>query len=133
MEFKENWHTVVKALEKIIPNYEEVNRYLSLGYAEKARIYAVNSAHIESNFSVLDAGIGPGSLSKIVVSRFDPIMLVGFDFSTKMLKAAAEKLATVNSNKTKTTFNSLEAFSSVYLSETKPLTKSSLRFPSETL
>jgi len=96
MKPKENWYTVVKALEKIIPYYEEVNDFLSLGYAEKARTYAVNSAEIESNSLVLDAGIGPGSLSKIVLSRFNPSLLVGFDFSTEMLKASAKKLETFN-------------------------------------
>ncbi len=98
MEFNESWHTVVTALEKIIPQYEEVNRYLSLGYAEKARIYAVNSAEVKSDSRVLDAGIGPASLSKIVISRFNPSMLVGFDVSMTMLKAAAKRLATFDRN-----------------------------------
>ncbi len=101
MEFNESWHTVVAALEKIIPRYEEVNRYISLGYAEKARIYAVNSADVKSDSRVLDAGLGPASLSKIVISRFNPSLLVGSDVSVNMLKAAAKKLTTFNRNNNK--------------------------------
>lgn len=92
MKFKEIWPEVISAIEKIIVYYDCVNEVISFRTDVKAREYAINQANVKGSMLVLDAGIGPGTMSKIVLSKCNPNMLVGLDVSSKMLEAAFSKL-----------------------------------------
>jgi demethylmenaquinone methyltransferase/2-methoxy-6-polyprenyl-1,4-benzoquinol methylase len=92
LKFKDVWPEVIAAIEKIIACYDSVNEVISFRTAGKAREYAVEQANVKHKHFVLDAGIGPGTMSKIVLSKSNPDMLVGLDASSKMLEAAFLKL-----------------------------------------
>ncbi|MFQ5711822.1 MAG: class I SAM-dependent methyltransferase [Candidatus Geothermarchaeales archaeon] len=93
VSFKDFWPAVIEALETGIPYYESVGERISLWHAQSARRYAALKCEVQPGMSVLDVGIGPGALSKIVLSRFKPGLFIGLDVSTKMLKVAAENLS----------------------------------------
>jgi len=92
LKFKEVWPEVIVAIEKIIACYDGVNEAISFKTSGKAREYGVEQANVKDGMLVLDAGVGPGTMSKIVLSKSNPNMLVGLDVSSKMLKTAFSKL-----------------------------------------
>jgi len=92
LKFKDLWPEVISAIEKIIVCYDCVNEVISFRTDGKAREYAVKQANVKDSMLVLDAGIGPGTMSNIVLSKCSPNMLVGLDVSSKMLEAAFSKL-----------------------------------------
>jgi len=78
----------MKAIEDALPLYDHVNELISLGQAQKARRYAVQRLNLRNGIQVLDGGIGPGNMSRLVLSKIRPKMLVGLDQSVKQLKTA---------------------------------------------
>jgi len=91
--FRRIWPEVVAAIEQTLPLYDAVNDVISLGRADEARIYGVRNAGMRRGSVVLDSGIGPGSLSKILLNQVQPRRLVGLDYSTKLLHEARAQLA----------------------------------------
>ncbi len=85
---------MVNAIEAAIPEYDEVNDKISLGQSMKAREYAADELKLEEGMTVLDAGIGPGTMSEVILSREAAITLVGLDASTQLLQAARERFKT---------------------------------------
>ncbi len=96
MNSKEVWPDVIDALEKLIPSYDKANKIVSFNRAEKAREYAFKRSNIAHGMFLLDAGIGPGNMSKIALSNSDPGMVVGLDASYEMLKVALRNLSKFN-------------------------------------
>jgi len=88
----EVWQSVIRAIEKAVPEYDFVNEKVSLGLAQKTRDYAAQQLKLESGMLILDAGIGPGAMSETVLSGTADPTIVGFDASTKLLSAARGKL-----------------------------------------
>ncbi len=89
----ETWKRVVKAIEDSIPLYDQVNDLISLGRAQKARSLAVQELGLGDGMCVLDAGIGPGTTSRLILSVIKPGLLVGLDGSVKQLRMAKGNLA----------------------------------------
>jgi demethylmenaquinone methyltransferase/2-methoxy-6-polyprenyl-1,4-benzoquinol methylase len=85
------WRTVIQAIENAIPEYDVVNERISLGQAMKTRQYAADQLELREGNLVLDAGIGPGTMSQTILSRNADITIVGLDASTKLLQAARER------------------------------------------
>jgi demethylmenaquinone methyltransferase/2-methoxy-6-polyprenyl-1,4-benzoquinol methylase len=88
------WQSVIRAIEKAIPEYDFVNQRVSLGLAQKTRNYAVNHLELKEGMMVLDAGIGPGTMSRTMLQQTPDLTIVGLDTSTRLLDAAREKLRT---------------------------------------
>jgi demethylmenaquinone methyltransferase/2-methoxy-6-polyprenyl-1,4-benzoquinol methylase len=85
------WKEVVKAIEAAIPEYDRVNDKISLGRAMKAREQTVEQLKLEKGMVVLDAGIGPGTMSEVILSRNPGVTILGLDASMKLLQAARDR------------------------------------------
>jgi demethylmenaquinone methyltransferase/2-methoxy-6-polyprenyl-1,4-benzoquinol methylase len=79
---------VVEAIEESTPLYDKVNNIISFGKAQAARKFAVQKLQLTDGMVILDAGIGPGTTSKLIMQSSKPRLLVGFDASAKQLKTA---------------------------------------------
>jgi len=88
----EVWQSVIRAIEKAVPEYDFVNEKVSLGRAQKTRDYAAQQLKLESGMLILDAGIGPGTMSQTILAETTDLTMVGLDASTKLLSAARERL-----------------------------------------
>jgi len=79
------WAYVVNSLQEILPSYEVASSRISLFADRRMRQEAVSFATKKGDL-ILDLGAGPGTMSKVVVSRGgDPVLL---DVSRAMLKAS---------------------------------------------
>jgi demethylmenaquinone methyltransferase / 2-methoxy-6-polyprenyl-1,4-benzoquinol methylase len=87
-------------LTKVIPVYEKVNRYISLGTDIKIRregisllIESLKSSGAGRNFLILDAGSGPGKMTELYFEESPPneSSVVQFDALLPMLKASQRK------------------------------------------
>jgi len=90
---RELWRSVVQAIESAIPEYDFVNERVSLGRAQKTRNYAASHLQLQDGMLVLDAGIGPGTMSNTILNENESLTVVGLDASTLLLRAARERLA----------------------------------------
>jgi len=88
---------VVEAIEDSIPLYDHVNDLISFGKAQVARRFAILKLRSNERKVVLDAGIGPGTTSRLIMETCKPGLLVGLDASHKQLKTARANLSTVDS------------------------------------
>lgn len=89
----ELWRAVVSAIEDAIPEYDRVNQKVSLGRASIVRKYAVEKLALKEGMVVLDAGIGPGTMSETVLQDTPEVTIVGLDGSTKLLQAARSRFS----------------------------------------
>jgi demethylmenaquinone methyltransferase/2-methoxy-6-polyprenyl-1,4-benzoquinol methylase len=94
----ELWQSVIRAIEEAIPEYDSVNQRVSLGRAQQARDYAARHLELQDEMMVLDAGIGPGTMSQSMLQQAKDLTIVGLDASTKLLNAARERLGTTCSD-----------------------------------
>jgi len=85
------WHAVVRAIETAAPDYDRVNERVSLGLALRIRNRAADKLALRPGMTVLDAGIGPGTMSEILLSKSDGITVVGLDASAALLGAARDR------------------------------------------
>jgi len=92
------WQSVIQAIEKAIPEYDFVNQRVSLGLAQETRNYAVKHLELTEEMTILDAGIGPGTMSQTILQGTPDLTIVGLDASTRLLDAAREKLKTNHSD-----------------------------------
>jgi demethylmenaquinone methyltransferase / 2-methoxy-6-polyprenyl-1,4-benzoquinol methylase len=76
------WNEVIDVLRDIIPVYDKVNSYISLGKDKKHRIRGIKG-RVEKGNSILDAGSGFGNMSKtavevtggkIHITLYDPLL-----------------------------------------------------------
>ena len=76
------WNEVIDVLRDIIPVYDKVNSYISLGKDREHRIRGIKG-RVESGNSILDAGSGFGNMSKtaveitkgkIQITLYDPLV-----------------------------------------------------------
>jgi len=86
------WRAVIQAIEAAIPEYDPVNERVSLGRAQKTRDYAAEHLELSNEMRILDAGIGPGTMSKVLLEKADGVTVVGLDASVALLDAARERL-----------------------------------------
>jgi len=89
---RELWRSVIQAIESSIPEYDFVNERVSLGRAQKTRNYAASHLKLENGMLVLDAGIGPGTMTETILRENKGLTVVGLDASTLLLRAARERL-----------------------------------------
>lgn len=90
----EEWADVEVVLQKILPVYDKTNRIISLGQDQKYREEGLR-ATIQPGALILDAGCGPGNMSKgalPIVGDLTSIALL--DPLEVMLAAASQRLPT---------------------------------------
>ena len=85
---KETWEKVIEAIEDSIPLYDQVNNLISFGKAQVARLYAIEKLELKDSDVVLDGGIGPGTTSRLILTKTKPSILVGLDGSARQLRTA---------------------------------------------
>ncbi len=83
---------MVHAIEGAIPEYDAVNEKVSLGRAQWARRHLVERLQVKEEALVLDLGIGPGTMSEVLLRETPTPYLVGLDASRKLLDAASDRL-----------------------------------------
>ncbi len=87
----EEWKNIVGAIEQSVPLYESVSERISFNLAGPIRRRAVAYLAEDREKWVLDAGIGPGVSSRLLISRgFRKI--VGLDPSRRLLCFARQRL-----------------------------------------
>jgi demethylmenaquinone methyltransferase/2-methoxy-6-polyprenyl-1,4-benzoquinol methylase len=89
---------VVAAIEESIPFYDQVNNLISFRRAQLARGFAIQMLQLGRGSVVLDAGIGPGTTSRLLMESAKPGLLVGFDASWKQLETAKSNLSALASS-----------------------------------
>jgi ubiquinone/menaquinone biosynthesis C-methylase UbiE len=63
------------------------------------RDFAVHELKLESGMLILDAGIGPGTMSETVMKEAADVTVVGLDASADLLRAAKKRLGPSNSDR----------------------------------
>jgi len=85
------WNEVLEVLRDIIPVYDKVNSYISLGKDKQHRIRGI-SGRVNKGDSVLDAGSGFGNMSKTALEVSGPdLNITLFDPLIPMLKNTSGK------------------------------------------
>jgi demethylmenaquinone methyltransferase / 2-methoxy-6-polyprenyl-1,4-benzoquinol methylase len=84
------WNEVLDVLRDIIPIYDKVNSYISLGKDKEHRLRGIQG-RVKSRDSVLDAGSGFGNMSKTALQvAGDNISITLYDPLIPMLKNTSE-------------------------------------------
>ena len=77
---KSLWRGVISSIEETTPLYDEVNEIISLRRASKARAYAAQKLMKDNPKLVLDSGVGPGSMSMILLQQHPHSDIVALDY-----------------------------------------------------
>jgi demethylmenaquinone methyltransferase/2-methoxy-6-polyprenyl-1,4-benzoquinol methylase len=88
---KPQWRGVTSSIEETAPLYDEVNEVISLGRAGKARAYAAQRLMEDNPRLVLDSGVGPGSMSMILLQQHAHSDVVALDYSSQLLRSFKER------------------------------------------
>ena len=88
---KPQWRGVISSIEETAPLYDEVNEVISLGRAGEARAYAAQRLMNDNPRLVLDSGVGPGSISMILLQQHPHSDIVALDYSSQLLRSFKEK------------------------------------------
>jgi len=92
---KEDWGSIQRTLEEIIPVYDKTNRFISLGSDLKLRRKGISTLRQNmgrDNFSLLDLGCGTGKMTQLfgaVSGSVDGVLLV--DPILEMMRVARFK------------------------------------------
>ncbi len=79
------WSEVLEVLEKIIPVYDKVNSFISLGRDSEFRIKGIKG-RVKDGDKVLDAGSGFGNMSKTASMLCEDVEITLYDPLKPMLK-----------------------------------------------
>ena len=88
---KSVWRGVISSIEETAPLYDEVNEIISLRRASKARAYAAQKLMEDNPNLVLDSGVGPGSMSMILLQQHPDSGIVALDYSSQLLRSFNER------------------------------------------
>ncbi len=88
------WRETINALDRTVKKYERVNRIVTFGYSDFMRRKLVEMVKFYEGITVLDAGCGPGNLSRHILRRMRSRggRLYCLDPLPSMLKAAFDNL-----------------------------------------
>jgi ubiquinone/menaquinone biosynthesis C-methylase UbiE len=88
---RDEWSSVVRAIEDALPVYESTSEWISLGLAGPLRRRAVAFLRSHRGEWVLDSGAGPGVSSRMLLEDgFENV--VGLDPSIRLLRFARSRL-----------------------------------------
>ncbi len=85
------WRDVISSIEETAPLYDEVNEIISFRRASKARAYAAQRLMENNPKLVLDSGVGPGSMSMILLQQHPYADIVALDYSSQLLGRFKER------------------------------------------
>ena len=85
MGLAEKWDQVIDVLRDIIPVYDKVNKYISLGKDAQYRMRGIRDQVSHGN-SILDAGSGFGNMSKTATAMYDDLSITMYDPLLPMLQ-----------------------------------------------
>ncbi len=85
------WVEVEESLRETIPHYERVNSVITFGLSGRMRKLFLDT-EIPPGSVVLDAGCGPGELSKLLLSKCEGCRVICMDPLPEMLREAAIRL-----------------------------------------
>jgi demethylmenaquinone methyltransferase/2-methoxy-6-polyprenyl-1,4-benzoquinol methylase len=88
---KPEWRGVISSIEETVPLYDEVNEIISLRRAGKARAHAAQRLMEDNPKLVLDSGVGPGSMSMILLQQHSHSDVVALDYSSQLLRKFKER------------------------------------------
>lgn len=94
MGLEERWGHVVDILQDIIPVYDKVNTYISLGHDKEYRRNGIRGA-VNNYNTVLDAGSGFGNMSKTAMELCSNLSVVMYDPLLPMLRNTLNMFETV--------------------------------------
>jgi len=86
---KQDWRQVIDVLREIASNYDQINRFLSLGRDTKLRQEAVKG-NLDNIRKVLDLGCGNGVFTKIAYEENPEVDVVMLDVLPEMLDYAKD-------------------------------------------
>lgn len=89
MGLEEGWGRIVDVLEDVIPVYDRVNSFISLGQDTAFRMRGIRG-QVTSGDRILDAGSGFGNMSKTAIGLAGDISLVMYDPLRVMLYRASD-------------------------------------------
>ncbi len=88
---RDEWSSVIRAIEDAVPIYESTSEWISLGLAGPLRRRAVAFLRSHRREWVLDSGTGPGVSSRVLLEDgFENI--IGLDPSIRLLRFARSRL-----------------------------------------
>ena len=76
---KKKWREIIESIEETSILYTKVNKIISLGLSDKLRVKGVEKIGFEGDF--LDAGCGPGDLTKVIRKIHPKSYIIGLDAS----------------------------------------------------
>lgn len=85
-------HQVEQMFDRISPNYDLINRILSLGIDVQWRKKLTRSLAKHSPNRILDVATGTGDLAILSAQKIPKAQIIGIDFSQGMLHLAREKV-----------------------------------------
>jgi ubiquinone/menaquinone biosynthesis C-methylase UbiE len=88
---KSLWCDVISSIEETAPLYDEVNEIIGLRRAGKARAYAAKRLVEDNPKLLLDSGVGPGSMSMILLQQHPHSDIVALDYSSQLLRSFKER------------------------------------------
>lgn len=88
---KKKWKDIIESIEKTSILYTKVNRIISLGLSDKLRLRGIEKVDFEGNF--LDAGCGPGDLTRVIRKRHSKSYIIGLDTSYYLTKIGLDMLS----------------------------------------
>ncbi|MXX21361.1 MAG: methyltransferase domain-containing protein [Cenarchaeum sp. SB0661_bin_35] len=94
MGLEERWGHVVNILRDIIPVYDKVNTYISLGHDKEYRQNGIRGA-VDNGNTILDAGSGYGNMSKTAMELYSDLSVVMYDPLLPMLRNTLQILEVV--------------------------------------
>ena len=108
------WRKVEDTLKDLIPIYDKINRIISLGQDLRLRIAIAKAIH-GKDLLVLDAGCGPGTMSKLILRSTNRIkQIILLDPLKEMLKQSKRELDVRRSAFVQAVFEYLPFRSSVF-------------------
>ena len=79
--------------DNIAPNYDLLNRVLTLGIDTRWRAKAIKELKVHNPKSILDVATGTGDFALEAYKRLSPDKIVGIDISHEMLELGRKKVA----------------------------------------
>ena len=87
---------IEKMFNDIASGYDRNNNIISLGLHKIIKRFAIKNLSYKSDMRVADLCCGTGDITNILKTVFEPVYLVGLDFSEKMIDIAKRKFPDIN-------------------------------------